>query len=76
MYINGLIRVLGRLVQLCPIEMLVAVSILSSHLMSPQVVHLEQCFHLFVCFNTHKNSRLIFTATYHNIAHAHFTDSD
>lgn len=76
MYIQALTGVIRWLVELGSIDIMVAVSILSSPLMAPKVGHLEQDFHLFSYFNIHNNSRLIFATMFHNIDDAHFTDSD
>jgi hypothetical protein len=75
-YFQGLIGVLRWIVELGRIDIMVAVSMLSSHLMAPRDFHLELCFHIFAYLDTHEHSRLVFDPTYCNIDEACFTNSD
>jgi hypothetical protein len=55
---------------------MVAVYMLSSHLMDPREGHLEQCFYIFAYLDSHKNSTLVFNAAYRKIDEARFAISD
>jgi hypothetical protein len=75
-YFQGLIGVLRWIVELGRIYIMVAVSMLSSHLMAPHEGHLEQCFHIFAYLDSHENSTLVFDAVYRKIDEARFAISD
>jgi hypothetical protein len=53
-YFQGLIGVLRWIVDLGRLDIMVAVAMLSNHLMAPRQDHLKQCFHIFAFLNTHK----------------------
>jgi hypothetical protein len=53
-YYQGLIGVLRWIVELGRINTMVAVAILSSHLMAPRQGHLEKCFHIFAYLDSHE----------------------
>jgi hypothetical protein len=75
-YFQGLIGVLRWIVELGRINIMVAVSMVSSNLMAPCEGHLEQCFHIFAYLDSHKNSTMVFDAAYRKIDEACFAISD
>ena len=75
-YFQGLIGVLRWIVELGRIDIMVAVSMLSSHLMAPREGHLEQCFHIFAYLDSHQNSTLVFDPAYRKIDEARFAVND
>jgi hypothetical protein len=68
--------VLRWIVELDCIDIMVEMSMLSSCLMEPREIYLEQCFHIFSYLNTHENSRLVFDPTYRNIYEARLNGKD
>jgi Reverse transcriptase (RNA-dependent DNA polymerase) len=75
-YYQGLIGVLRWIVELGRIDIMVAVAMLSSHLMAPRQGHLEQCFHIFAYLDSHENSTLVFDPSYRSINEARFVKND
>jgi hypothetical protein len=75
-YFQGLIGVLRWIVELGRIDIMVAVTMLSSHLMAPRQGHLEQCFHIFAYLDCHENSTLVFDARYREVDESRFNSSD
>jgi hypothetical protein len=55
---------------------MVAVAMLSSHLMAPRQGHLEQCFHIFAYLDTHENSTIVFDSSYRTVDDSRFTIND
>jgi hypothetical protein len=62
-YFMGLIGVLRWIIELGRIDILVQVSMLSSHLALPREGHLEQVFHVFAYLKAHDRSTLVFDDT-------------
>jgi hypothetical protein len=55
-YFQGLIRVLQWIVELGRVDIMVAVTILSSHLAASREGHMEQAFHIFAYQDCHDRS--------------------
>jgi len=75
-YFQGLIGVLRWIVELGRIDILVAVSMLSSYLASPQVGHLEGAFHIFAYLKTYGKSSMVFDDTEPVFDESRFTKCD
>jgi hypothetical protein len=75
-YFQGLIVVLRWIVELGQLDIMVAVAMLSSHLMAPRQGHLEQCFHIFAYLDTHENSTIVFNSSYCTIDDSRLNVSD
>jgi hypothetical protein len=75
-YFQGLIGILRWIVELGRIHIMVAVSMLSSHLMAPREGHLEQCFHIFAYLDAHENSTIVFDDSYRSLDESRFMQND
>jgi hypothetical protein len=75
-YFQGLIGVLRWIVELGRLDIMVAVAMLSSHLMVPRQGHLEQCFHIFANLDTNENSTIVFDSSYCTVDDSRFTIND
>jgi hypothetical protein len=75
-YFQGLIGILRWIVELGRINIMVAVSMLSSHLMAPREGHLEQCFHIFAYLDAHENSTIVFDDSYRSLDESRFMQND
>ena len=75
-YFQGLIGVLRWIVELGRIDILVAVSMLSSYLACPRVGHLEGVFHVFAYLKTYCKSTLVFDETEPVFDESRFTECD
>ena len=62
-YYQSLIGVLRCICELGRVDILVAVSMLSRHVVSPREGHLQQVFHLFAYLKHHKHSKMVFDDT-------------
>ena len=67
---------LGWAVVIGRIDILLEVSLLSTHLSIPQEGHLEQFFHIFGCIGIQKNIRLFFYCSYPIISYKLFKEHD
>jgi hypothetical protein len=74
-YFQGLIGVLRWIVELGLLVIMVAIAVLSRHLMAPRQGHLEQCFHIFAYLDTHENSTIDSDSSYRHADDSRFSIS-